>query len=173
MALDLGGGKTAVATAASDLPIVVGVPVSVIDVWRTECRRLGWTFHVCKDAEDLKTALRLGKTDCYILPYSMADRLAGYFTQHRMGTVLCDEAHTVANKYVTWSQAFRGIPRERTYLTTATPMRRSSGLSTAVLLASGSNTSDSMSMSCLVTHCTRLLIAVLLPMTMCASTSRR
>lgn len=123
LALDLGGGKTAVATAASDLPIVVGVPVSVIDVWRTECRRLGWTFHVCKDAEDLKTALKLGKTDCYILPYSMADRLAGYFTRHRMGTVLCDEAHTLTNKYVTWSQAFRGIPRERTYLITATPMR--------------------------------------------------
>lgn len=123
LALDLGGGKTATATAAADLPIVVGVPVSVIDVWKTECRRNGWTFHVCRDVEELKTTLKLGKTDCYILPYSMADKLAGYFTSHRMGTVLCDEAHTVANKYVTWSQAFRGIPRDRTYLITATPMR--------------------------------------------------
>ena len=123
LALDLGGGKTATATAAVDLPIVVGVPVSVIDVWRTECRRLGWTFHVCTNAEDLKASLKAGKTDCYILPYSQADRLAGYFTRHRMGAVLCDEAHTVANKYVTWSQAFRGIPRDRTILITATPMR--------------------------------------------------
>jgi SNF2 family DNA or RNA helicase len=123
LALDLGGGKTAVATAAADLPVVVGVPVSVIDVWRTECERLGWTYHLCQDVEPFKEALKAGKTDCFIMPYSRADKLAGYFTVHKMGTVIADEAHVLTSKYVSWSQAFRGVPRERTILLTATPMR--------------------------------------------------
>jgi SNF2 family DNA or RNA helicase len=123
LALDLGGGKTATATAATELPVVVLVPVTVIDVWRTECRRLGWTHHLCQDVLELKTAIKAGKTDCYILPYSRADKLAGYFTTARMGTVIADEAHILTNKWVTWSQSFRGIPRERTILLTATPMR--------------------------------------------------
>lgn len=123
LALDLGGGKTATATAAADLPVVIGVPVSVIDVWRTECARLGWSYLVCRDVQELKDALKVDACEAYILPYSQADKLAGYFTPYRVGTLILDEAHIMTNKYVTWSQAFRGLPRDRTLLLTATPMR--------------------------------------------------
>lgn len=123
LALDLGGGKTRTSTACAELPVVVGTPVSVIDVWRAECERKGWTHLVCHDRDELKTALSASKYDCYILPYSRAEALAGYFTRFRMGTLLLDEAHMLVNKYVTWSQAFRGLPRDKTILLTATPMR--------------------------------------------------
>ena len=116
LALDLGGGKTATVTAAADLPVCVLMPLSVVDVWKAECRRLGWSYHFVQHPVELKDALRAGKTDCYIMPYSRAEACAGYFTAHRMGTLIADEAHVMTNKYVTWTQAFRGIPRERTYL---------------------------------------------------------
>lgn len=123
LALDLGGGKTATATAAADLPVCVCVPLTVVDVWRFECRRLGWTHHLVDDVEEFKTALKAGQTDCFILPYSRTDKAGGYFTKYRLGTLIADEAHVLTKKYVSWTQAFRGIPRDRTILLTATPMR--------------------------------------------------
>lgn len=123
LALDLGGGKTATATAASDLPVAVFCPVSVIDVWRAECRRLNWTHHLCQDEYSFKEAIRANKMDCYIMPYSRAYRLAGYFRSTQLGTLIADEAHLLTNKYVTWTQEFRGIPRSKTLLLTATPIR--------------------------------------------------
>lgn len=123
LALDLGGGKTATATAAADLPVAVFSPVGVIDVWRNECKRLGWTHHLCQTEDAFKQAIKENKTDCFIMPYSRAYRLGGYFRGMELGTLIADEAHLLTNKYVTWTQEFRGIPRTKTLLLTATPVR--------------------------------------------------
>jgi SNF2 family DNA or RNA helicase len=129
VALDLGLGKTAIASAsASEAYTVIVCPSSAIVVWEQECQRMDWSYAVL-DHKEFRSQLRDGafnQLQALIISYNLLPALAGSMvsgSKWRTHTLIADEAHWLTNKGVTWAQMFRMIARERTILMTATPMR--------------------------------------------------
>ena len=130
LADDLGLGKTATATAAAQLPVMVMCPASAIYVWEKECKRLGWTHFTFKagvDRLEARERYTVNPPNCWIVPYSMAPRLVSDFHPHGpapdLTTLIADEAHIMSRGGVRASRAAAMTSATVRIALTATPMR--------------------------------------------------
>ena len=134
IAHDLGLGKTRTALAASTPPILVVCPKTAISIWQDECEYAGLrcttlqgrppvTFkEVVAFFEEHKPT-----TDVWLLNYHVAEQWVRYFCRigpmQGIRTIICDEAHYLQKRDLTWTQTINGIEREQCILLTATPLR--------------------------------------------------
>ena len=133
VAHDLGLGKTRTGLAAAGLPVLVLCPKSAISVWEDECAYAGlhcttlegrppsYNEVVAFFAEHKRT------TDVWLMNYHVAEQWVRYFCSRGpiqgIHTIICDEAHYLQKRNLSWTEAINGIARERCLLFTATAMR--------------------------------------------------
>ena len=131
---DLGLGKTRTGLAAARPPMLVLCPKSAISVWQDECMYAGLRCETL-EGQPPQTfrkvqeffAERKATTDVWLLNYHVAPLWIRYFCHlgpmQGLHTIICDEAHYLQKRALTWTLAINGIERERCILLTATPMR--------------------------------------------------